>query len=333
MARLKKADLLHVFENSLRDSGCNFLLLSPPSVHPARYSIFLINQSFRTKVYIWNITPGGRNRPANEWRIQVTPVRRFEPEIGGKTLILGWWDDVGVFAGFDYTRHTGDLGASPSIQIREAALRQAAVQGFAPHSRGRGELAIAFRPDLLGSYIENLEALHGCGEREQEVEILREIGEDPERVEDDEIDAQISAPRRFAVRSTKRALREIDFRDRVLTAYGHRCAMCGVQLKLLEGAHILPVSEPESTDSTNNGVALCVLHHRAYDRALVTFTPDYSVCINDTMIDDLRKANQISGLEAFRRALRPILILPPEKRNRPDIDLVRKANRLRGWRF
>lgn len=331
MARLSKAQLLHVVENAIRESGWNFLYLSPTGTHPAQYHVYRDDQSYRTRVYVWNLTPGGQNRPKDEWRIQVTGIKRFEPESEGKTLILGWWDETGVFAGFDIIRHMGELGSSPSIQLREAALHQAVVNGFAPHNKGNGELAIAFRPDFLASYIENLESLHECGQAAGEIEVLRRIGQSPAAVDDGDIEGNIAQPRRYAVISTKRALREIDFRDRVLTAYGQRCAMCGIQLQLLDGAHILPAAHPESTDGTDNGVALCALHHRAFDRAFVTFGPDFRIHMNREMTEELQATDHANGLDAFEQLLRPILALPPDKKDRPAHQFIEMANRLRGW--
>ena len=296
-----------------------------------RYQVIRGDQTYRLCVYIWNLTHGGRNRPVDEWRIQVTGIDRFEPEVGGKTLILGWWDDTEVFAGFDLSRHIGDFGASPSIQLREAALHQAVVNGFAPHNKGNGELAIAFRPDFLATYIQNLELLHGCGEIDQEIELLHRIGQDPDSLTDIEIIADTTEPRRYAMVSTKKALREIDFRDRVLTAYGQRCAMCGIQLRLLDGAHILPVAHPDSTDGTNNGVALCTLHHRAFDRSLVTFDPAFRIHFNEEVLEELRSIDQAGGYKKFKKALRPILSLPPDKKDRPAAHFIEAANELRGW--
>ena len=291
MARLSKAQLLNVVESALRNDGLNILHLSPPGSHPARYQIYRGQQSYRLCVYIWNLTPGGQNRPEDEWRIQVTGIHRFEPELGGKTLILGWWDDTGVFAGFDLSRHNVDFGASPSIQLRETALHQAVINGFAPHNKGNGELAIAFRPDFLPSYIETLESLHECGQANREIEILHQIGQDPDSLDDTQINENIDEPRRYGVVSTRRALRQIDFRARVLTAYSQRCAMCGIQLRMLDGAHILPAAHPDSSDGTDNGVALCALHHRAFDRAFVTFGPDFRIRLNGGMVEEL-KSNQ-----------------------------------------
>ena len=332
MARLTKSQLLNVVENAIRESGWYFLCLPSDGNHPARYQLHRDDQSHKVRVYIWNLTPGGQNRPEDEWRIQVTGVDRFEPEPAGKTLILGWQDEWEVFAGFDLVRHQGNLGYSPSIQLREAALHRAVVDGFALHNKGNGELAIAFRPDCLAAYVANIESLHECGQAAGELEVLSRIGLDPDGVEDAEIENKINdESRRYAVLSTKRALRETGFRKRVLTAYGQSCAMCGLQLRLLDGAHILPAAHPDSTDGTNNGIALCALHHRAFDRALVTFDFGFRIHVNGNMVDGLKVTKHAGGLDAFKNALRPVLALPPDKRDRPARRFVDAANELRGW--
>ena len=331
MPTLTKIQLLDVVEMAIREGGWGVLHLSPVGTHPARYQFYRDSGSHRVRVYIWNLTPGGRNRPADEWRIQATGVDRFEVEPDGKTLILGWQDDLGVFAGFDATRHQADLGASPSIQLREDALRQAVTDSFAPHNKGNNELAIAFRPELLASYVANLELLHECGQVAGEIEMLSRIAQDPEQVADGEVEEVVAESRRCAVISTKRALRDTSFRRRVLTAYSQSCAMCGVQLELLDGAHILPVDHPDSSDGTDNGVALCTLHHRAYDRALVTFDTEYRTHVNRASIAGLRAANLAGGLDVFERALRPMLVLPPDRRDRPATHFVDMANALRRW--
>ncbi len=70
------------------------------------------------------------------------------------------------------------------------------------------------------------------------------------------------------------------FRRAVLASYGNRCCLCGMELTpLLIGSHIKPwsaASEEERTDP-ENGLCLCVLHDKAYDRGLLTVTTDYCV--------------------------------------------------------
>jgi putative restriction endonuclease len=106
--------------------------------------------------------------------------------------------------------------------------------------------------------------------------------------------------------------------------------MCETQLRLIDGAHILPV-EHAGNDQTRNGVALCALHHRAYDRSLVTFGPDLKVHVNAAMAKKLKSADRAGGLKDFEDRLRPILITPADKKDRPWKSFVVKANELRGW--
>lgn len=79
-------------------------------------------------------------------------------------------------------------------------------------------------------------------------------------------------------------------------------------------------------------MSLCVLHHRAYDRGLITFAPDYRVLISDKKIGELRGAGLDGGLDKFRERLREVIQVPAEKASRPRQDFIEKANLLRGWR-
>ncbi len=273
----------------------------------------------------------------HEFRIQVTGIEdssgvsQFQPLFDGTVLVLGWWHDADVFAGFDYAYHSAPLGESPSIQIGEATLRAAHLKGFAPYARNSGELAIAFRPDFLGTYIQNLESLHACGKVPAEIEILNQVAEDPAGIVVTEIQGKVAEQRRYAVLTTTRALRDLNFRDRVLAAYGDRCAMCGIQLKLLDAGHVLPVFHPDSTDETRNGVALCALHHRAYDKAFVTFDQSFKIRHNAKVAAALKTSGHDGGLASFTHALQASLTLPPSVQDRPAEDFIKKANNLRGW--
>ena len=143
MARLPKPRLLAKVERAIIEGGWRYLRLPSPGGHPARYSVFRDERRVVVRTYIWNLTPGGKNRPLDEWRIQATGVTEFQREPSGKTLILGWDDVRGVFVGFDLRKHQGTIGHSPSIQLREAALDNAAADGFAIHNKGNKELAVA----------------------------------------------------------------------------------------------------------------------------------------------------------------------------------------------
>ena len=75
--------------------------------------------------------------------------------------------------------------------------------------------------------------------------------------------------------SVTRRKRDPAFRQRVLKAYEYRCAVCGFDVRLgsvsiaLDAAHIRwhQAGGPETED---NGLALCVLHHKAFDLGAFT---------------------------------------------------------------
>jgi putative restriction endonuclease len=249
-----------------------------------------------------------------------------------KTLILGWWDEGGVFAGFDYRKHTGILGASPSIQIREEALRKAYINGISPWTKENNEIAVSFRPDFLVEYIRNIESLHAFGESKHDFDVLQTAVVEPDTV-NDEVISGIAIARQTALANVVRKVRDNSFKARILTAYGNKCAFCGLQMKLVDAAHIVPVSFPESTDETRNGFALCALHHRAYDKSLVTINRSYKVISDNLKMDKLKEIHLDGGMPKFISALRPIIILPPAISDRPHLEYIRKSNEIRGWKL
>jgi putative restriction endonuclease len=137
--------------------------------------------------------------------------------------------------------------------------------------------------------------------------------------------------RRIVVARIKRRYRSTDFQRRVLGAYNYRCSMCGLQLELVEAAHIIPVPIPTSTDETKNGIALCKLHHAAYDRNLISFDKDYRIEVSETEAKRLTESDKAHGLRKFREALRPALILPNDRRDYPPSIYIQEARKVRGW--
>ncbi len=331
MTHLSKDELLRCVVKAITESGWNVSYLSSTPKHPFRLLMYRDDESYRLKVYIWNMTHGGgRARPQNEYRIQITGVNRFEPMPGEKTLVLGWWPQGEVFAGFDVRRHLGVLGSSPSFQIREEYLRKAYINGFAPCDKGNREVAIAFRPDFFIEYVRNLEPLHDFGQSASDIAVLDTVAQN--LVINDQDIQIVDNARRTTVVSISKRLRDANFRKRVLTAYGFQCAICGLQLQLVDAAHIIPVNHEKSTDETCNGLALCALHHRAFDQTLITVGDDYSVWLNEMRVSELKRARRVGGLDVFEKNLRPLIVLPPAVSDRPHVEYIRIANRIRGWK-
>ena len=73
------------------------------------------------------------------------------------------------------------------------------------------------------------------------------------------------ARREYVTTLARRRLHQRAFRERVLLAYRHECALCRLgHDELLDAAHIIPDSESEGEPVISNGMALCGLHHTAF---------------------------------------------------------------------
>lgn len=83
---------------------------------------------------------------------------------------------------------------------------------------------------------------------------------------------------------TKR--RTSNFRAKVLRAYEYRCAVCGFDVKLgilplaLEAAHIKWQTCGGPNEEVN-GLTLCVLHHKLFDRGAFTLSKQWEVLVSD----------------------------------------------------
>lgn len=284
-------------------------------------------EALNVRTYIWNCTPGGNNRADDEYRVQITGVvPRIAPN--EQTVLLGWHEGYQVFVAFDITKHAGQASSSPSVQVKENVLLDAHTKAFSAYQRANGEIAVAFRPEFFVPYVREAAQLHGQhGPVGSYLEALNNIAQ----LSGADVAAITKPARREVLATIRKKVREQDFRVRVLTAYGHQCAMCGVQLRLVEAAHILPVALPRSTDETKNGIALCSLHHDAYDHNLVSFTERYQIEVSRASESDLRRTNLLGGLAAFKTALRSAIMLPADRRDYPSPAYIRRSREARRW--
>ena len=77
--------------------------------------------------------------------------------------------------------------------------------------------------------------------------------------------------------SRSKQRRDPNFRKNILEAYKYKCAICGFNVTLrnrpvaLEAAHI-KWRMAEGPDEVGNGIALCSLHHKLFDRGAFTLS-------------------------------------------------------------
>ncbi|MFF5552449.1 phosphorothioated DNA-binding restriction endonuclease [Streptomyces olivaceoviridis] len=158
---------------------------------------------------------------------------------------------------------------SPGSGVRD--LRETGATGrLAPELRA----ALRREPDLLGRIARLLldlhfpPSLHG--------ELCEAVGLDLEPTEAE----QLSAVRR----QRDRRMREL-----VLTAYEYRCAFCGYDGRIgavpvgLEAAHVRwwAFGGP---DETENGLCLCALHHKLFDKGVLGVGDDHRILVSQRFV-------------------------------------------------
>lgn len=72
------------------------------------------------------------------------------------------------------------------------------------------------------------------------------------------------------------------FRRAVLASYDYKCCVCSIDLPvLLNASHIIPWSiDKQNRVNPENGLCLCVLHDRAFDRGILTVDEGMNIIIS-----------------------------------------------------
>jgi putative restriction endonuclease len=131
--------------------------------------------------------------------------------------------------------------------------------------------------------------------------------------------ADTALRRQYAETVTRQRLHQRVFRGRVLVAYERSCALCRLRHpELLDAAHIKEDSEGGEPIITN-GVAMCAIHHRAFDSLVVGVRPDFVLEIRR----DVRKERDGPTLQHALQGLHGNnLTLPRLRRAWPDTTLL-----------
>ena len=79
------------------------------------------------------------------------------------------------------------------------------------------------------------------------------------------------------------------FRAAVMNSYNFRCCISGVQKsELVEACHIVDWAENEANRTNpRNGLCLNPFLHKAYDKLLISITPDYGIVMSDNMLENI----------------------------------------------
>ena len=328
MPAISPSEIVNSLLDAIQQSGGNGYYVSESDrTHPRKFFVSQGENRFYLWVYIWTVTHGGRASLPNEYRIQMTSVSsplQFNPN--GYTVLLGYFPDLGLFAGFDLQRHHIFTTGSPSVQINISAFHDALQNGFGFSTKDNREIAVGIRPDQFLNYIYNSIELHQSVASHEMYQLIQRASKDI--VADNDIET-LSSTRKTLVSNVRRYSRDGKFKKSVLSAYENRCAVTRWQLKLVEAAHILPVKEEGSVDHISNGIALSPTIHKAFDSALIYLDEEYHIRINSEKESELRSAGLDDGLNQLHHFCNRQIHLPHDPNQRPNIDFIREANKIR----
>lgn len=119
---------------------------------------------------------------------------------------------------------------------------------------------------------------------ESEKLLAQKIGEPIEKISETELfDLPKAGKERDAI--VKVRVNQSLFRKFVLAAYNFQCCITGLEIpELLNASHIIPWSkDKENQVNPRNGLCLNAIHDRAFDRGLMTITPEFTVKISKSV--------------------------------------------------
>jgi len=124
--------------------------------------------------------------------------------------------------------------------------------------------------------------------------------------------------KRYVSQIVKRRVHQPVFRARVIIAYDRTCAVCRLaHAELLDAAHIIADSDAAGAAHVTNGLALCKIHHAAYDRNLIGISPDYIVEVDKDLLLEVDGPMLKYGIQAMHGTK---LTLPVRRADWPSRD-------------
>lgn len=286
---------------------------------PAEGTVLLDDGPLPVALFVGSVGLSHRNRDDIERRFQ-NPSNRHPIVLseGRLPLLLGLWSDdpkesvqQPVLVAADAVARAG-RETRFSVFARLQTLKNAIERGWAEDESAIGESIYCFHPALLPAYVAMLRsATFLPGPALAVIADASGLGLHP-----------ADSPAERARRVSSTLIRKARFGRDVVDAYDGLCAMCGLNLGLVQGAHIYPASAPASSDEPWNGIALCNNHHAAFDKHLLWVHPETREV---RVHPDLRAGQTRSAASRrFVESTQPVLSEPTVAAIRPRADMFRR---------
>lgn len=288
-------------------------------------------------IHTLSVTDSGEGRSnEDEQRIQITDrarsVQRALAAGDVQALFIGFFPRGDVFTAWDPEYVLSLRATNGTVYARlshhdEALRRGAALYRFTPEYLPRDASTLSFPAEQLGFYLENWVALHQARTADELRRATAAVAGSNARTGGRSV--RLGGRRRTVSVTRTAYARDPEFTRLVLEAYGHSCCVCARQMQIVEAAHIIPHSFDDSTDEVTNGLALCVEHHRLYDRGILLITSRGKVRLNAARVSQLQRSGHARGLSRLRHLDGKAIHVPEERESRPDARLLGRGAKIR----
>ena len=232
-----------------------------------------------------------------------------------RTSHQGPYDDSFSDEGLLLYRYRGeDISHRENVGLREAMRHRIPLIYF--HGVVKGKYLAVWPVFIVGDNpsaltftvaVDEARFISGANEKDWDQPLIAESEKDDAR-------------RTYITSLVRIRLHQRSFRERVLHAYREQCSLCRLKhIELLDAAHIIPDSEPGGEPKVSNGIALCKLHHAAFDRNFLGIRPDYSIEIREDILRETDGPMLKHGLQGLHNVR---IQLPRPDKLKPDPDLL-----------
>lgn len=204
-----------------------------------------------------------------------------------------------------YAYRGRDIQHPDNVGLRTAMMRRTPLIYFHGVSRGK---YVASMPVYVIE--DNPAALEFGVQVDDRLNLGAASGDD--RVAED----RDAARRGYVTATVLRRLHQRSFRERVLRAYQGQCSLCRLRHhELLDAAHIVADADDQGDPIVTNALALCKLHHAAFDRYFIAVRPDYIIEVRRSILDEQDGPMLVHGLKEMHGAT---IGLPRSPAQHPD---------------
>ena len=98
---------------------------------------------------------------------------------------------------------------------------------------------------------------------------------------------------------------------------------------MVEAAHIVPHEDDRTSQTVENGLALCPNHHEMYDRHHFKVTSKYRISINHEKVNELRSEGRVGALDCIMKLKGKKICLPNDREAWPSIECLRLRDELK----